>query len=313
MRILRSSSRMRRGTGLFKILESNCYAAIGVLAGLQMSAGKASQRLGIVWIDAHGDRNTPETTLSGMLSGMPVAIATGLCLDRFRKQSGLDAPIDQRDTVMVCVRVNDPLEEELIDQLGIEMVPVLDVKGDCRKLRAAMERLSRSVDAIYVHFDVDALDEAEVASMWLTAPDGPTARELAAAIEIVMAYPKITAFGIADINPERDVDGQMVQATLAVVKAVLPVLPADFVFCSLKSRCWRSRINRTKMFYMKTFRSFEFFYTAAHAEHLLTCRYLPIDLLCARLGELCKQLDMVRQSATQHLDLLEGANLVSTV
>lgn len=75
------------------ILESNCYAAIGVWAGLQMSAGKASQRLAMVWIDAHGDCNTPETTLSGMLSGMPVAIAIGLCLDRFRKQSGLYAPM----------------------------------------------------------------------------------------------------------------------------------------------------------------------------------------------------------------------------
>ena len=49
------------------ILESNCYAAIGVLAGLQASAAKPASRLGMVWIDAHGDCNTPETTLSGML------------------------------------------------------------------------------------------------------------------------------------------------------------------------------------------------------------------------------------------------------
>jgi arginase len=206
-------------TGTFPlILESNCYAAIGVLAGLQMSAGKASPRIGMIWIDAHGDCNTPETTLSGMLSGMPVAIACGLCLDRFRKQAGLVSPIAPHDIVMVCVRANDPLEEELIDQLGIERVPVADIKGGCEKLRAAMERLSRTIDLIYIHFDVDALDSSEVASMWLTAPDGPTARELAAAMRTVMAYPKIAAFGIADINPERDADGQMVQAALAVLK-----------------------------------------------------------------------------------------------
>jgi len=63
------------------LLESNCYGAIGALAGLQKFAGPPSPRLGMIWIDAHGDCNTPETTLSGMLSGMPVAIATGLCLD----------------------------------------------------------------------------------------------------------------------------------------------------------------------------------------------------------------------------------------
>jgi arginase len=200
------------------LLESNCYAAIGALAGLQKSAGPRSPRLGMIWIDAHGDCNTPDTTLSGMLSGMPVAIASGLCLDRLRKQAGLDPPIDPRDVVMVGVRANDPLEQELIDQSGIEMIPVDDVRRDCRQLRAAMNRLSSTVDLIYIHFDADALDQSEVASMRLTEPDGPTRTELAAALEIIMASPKVAALGVADINPERDVDGQLVQASLAVIK-----------------------------------------------------------------------------------------------
>jgi len=200
------------------ILQSNCYAAIGVLAGLQSSVTKASPHLGMVWIDAHGDCNTPETTLSGMLSGMPVAMVTGLCLNRLRKQAGLDPPIAARDVVMVCVRANDPLEQELIDEAGIEFVPVADIKGDRHQLRAAMERLSNTVDFIYVHFDVDALDESEVASMWLTAPNGPRSPELAAALRLLMAYPKVAAFGIADINPEKDVEGQMVQGALTVIR-----------------------------------------------------------------------------------------------
>jgi arginase len=200
------------------LLESNCYGAIGALAGLQGSAGPPSPRLGMIWIDAHGDFNTPETTLSGMLSGMPVAIATGLCLHRLRKQAGLDPPIAPRDVVMVGVRANDPLEQEMIDQFGIEIVPAADVKGDCRQLCVAMERLSSTVDLIYIHFDVDALDQSEVASTRLSEPNGPMRTELAAALEIIMAYPKVAAFGIADINPERDVQGQMVQSTLAVIK-----------------------------------------------------------------------------------------------
>jgi arginase len=200
------------------LLESNCYGAIGALAGLQMPAAPHSPRLGMIWIDAHGDCNTPETMLRGMLSGMPVAIATGLCLDRLRKQAGLDPPIVAHDVVMVGVRANDPLEQELIDQSGIEMVPVADLKGDCRQLCAAMNRLSSTVDLIYVHFDADALDQSEVASMRLTEPNGPMRTELAAALEIIMAYPKVAAFGIADINPDVDVDGQMVQAILSVIK-----------------------------------------------------------------------------------------------
>ena len=76
------------------LLESNCYAAIGALAGLQKSAGPLSPRVGMIWIDAHGDCNTPDTTLSGMLSGMPVAIASGLCLNRLRKQAGVVTFLD---------------------------------------------------------------------------------------------------------------------------------------------------------------------------------------------------------------------------
>ena len=200
------------------LLASNCYAAPGALAGLQMSGRRKPPRLGMVWIDAHGDCNTPETTLSGMLSGMPVAIATGLCLHRFRKQARLDPPIAAKDIVMVCVRANDPLEQQLIDQAGIEIVPVSDIRAEGRQLRAAMERLSSSVDAIYVHFDADALDQSEVGAMRLSEPHGPKRAELGGAMKTIMAYPKIAAFGIADINPERDIDGQMVLSTLEVVR-----------------------------------------------------------------------------------------------
>lgn len=206
------------------LLLSNCYGALAALAGLQQCGDPKPPRIGMVWIDAHGDCNTPETTLSGMLSGMPVAIATGLCLERIRRRVGLDPPIAARDVVMVCVRANDPLEQELIDRAGIEIVPVADIRADCTKLRAALDRLSAEVDRIYVHFDVDALDEAEVASMWLTAPDGPTTDELAHALAMVMAAPKVAAFGIADINPEHDVDGQMVDSTFIVLEAGLRAL-----------------------------------------------------------------------------------------
>jgi arginase len=203
------------------VLESNCYAALGVLAGLQASAAQKSARLGMVWIDAHGDCNTPETTRSGMLSGMPVAMATGMCLHRLRKQSGLDPPIAPHDVVMVCVRANDPLERELIDNAGIEIVPVADVKGDCRQLQCAMKRLSEAVDLIYVHFDIDALDPSELANLRLTEPDGPTRTELAAAVKMIMAQPKAAAFGVSDINPERDVDGQIIQSAFAVIQGAI--------------------------------------------------------------------------------------------
>jgi arginase len=202
------------------LLESNCYAAIGALAGL-VKAGVSAPRLGMVWIDAHGDCNTPETTLSGMLSGMPVAIATGQCLHRFRQNAGLEPPLQTNNVVMVCVRANDPLEQELIDQCGIPRVPVSDVRSDRRLLCAAMDRLSDSVDAIYVHFDIDALDASELALMRLAEPNGPMRDEMAKALEMVMAYSKVAAFGISDFNPDREVEGQALRAILAAFRGAI--------------------------------------------------------------------------------------------
>jgi len=79
-------------------LLANCSSIMGMLGGLQRS-GPTSRplRVGLVFIDAHGDFNTPETTLSGMLGGMPVAISAGLCLTRLRLESGLDPETEARD------------------------------------------------------------------------------------------------------------------------------------------------------------------------------------------------------------------------
>ncbi|MGR9105401.1 MAG: arginase family protein, partial [Gammaproteobacteria bacterium] len=211
----------RRARSFPLILESNCYGALGVLAGLQRGDQPEVPRVGLVWVDAHGDFNTPETTPSGMLSGMPVAIVTGLCLHRLRRQAGLEIPIRMKDVIMVTVRATDPLEQQAIDHHGIEVIPTADLRAGCARFRSAMKRLSDSVDLIYLHFDIDALDASEAASGWISAPGGPSRSELANALRIASSYPKVVAFGVADLNPDEDVDGQMLEAALTVVRGAV--------------------------------------------------------------------------------------------
>src|SRR5712692_1361827 len=94
-------------------LLANCNGILGMLSGLQHSGPTAKPlRVGMVFIDAHGDFNTPETTLSGMLGGMPVAIASGQCLTRMRLKAGLEPALPTRHIVEMCVRDTDPLEQE---------------------------------------------------------------------------------------------------------------------------------------------------------------------------------------------------------
>ena len=188
----------RRENNFVLALESDCSASVGALAGLQQSGAR---RTGMIWIDAHADFNTPETTLSGMLGGMPAAIAAGLCLERLRTQSGLRQPIDARDIVMVGLRDVDPLEQELLDDREVEQID-----AEPEAVRDAVERLAQRVDAIYVHVDWDVLDPNDIPTASLPVPDGPTLDELARLVNAALQNPKVVMLGYAAYNADKDKD-----------------------------------------------------------------------------------------------------------
>jgi arginase len=213
-----------RREGAFPVgLLANCSALMGMLGGLQQS-GPTSRplRVGLVHIDAHGDFNTPETTLSGMLGGMPVAISAGLCLTRLRVKSGLDPSLPQRHVVLAAVRDTDPLEQDALDRSEIEHLTVDDIRSRSANLHRQMERLSRITDAIYVHVDMDVLDPAEVRGHPLAVRGGPTSTELAAALTEMFKYEKAAAVGVASTpSGERDRDGASRRAAYTLVLGAL--------------------------------------------------------------------------------------------
>jgi len=184
----------------------NCNALMGMLGGFQHAdpSGRPLE-VGLVWIDAHGDFNTPETTLSGMLGGMPVAVSAGLALQRLRKESQLDPPISTEHILMVAVRDTDPEEEELIQAHRLARISTRDVRERSQVLHDQMRRLSEVTDLIYVHVDMDVLDPSEVPGHGLTVADGPTSQELAAALSEMFQYPKVAGLGIAS-TPAYDAD-----------------------------------------------------------------------------------------------------------
>jgi len=179
-------------------LLANCNGILGMLSGLQHSGPSAKPlRVGMVFIDAHGDFNTPETTLSGMLGGMPVAIAAGQCLTRMRLKAGLEPAVPTRHIVEMCVRDTDPLEQELLDRSDVRQLTLEDVRTRSANLHREMKRLSEATDVMYIHVDMDALDPREVPGHPLTLPGGPTSVELAAALTEMFKYEKVAALGVA--------------------------------------------------------------------------------------------------------------------
>ena len=170
----------------------NCCHITGILGGLQDAHGPGV-RAGLVWFDAHGDFNTPQTTLSGMLGGMPVAVCAGLAYPVWREGSHIVAPLPTDRVVMVDVRNLDAAEEQLIRAVGIPIVPVSPaLPGGA--LHQAVTELAARVDMLYLHIDADILDERYVPDNRTREPDGPDIEQVLAAVDAVMATGKVAVW-----------------------------------------------------------------------------------------------------------------------
>jgi arginase len=195
--------------GYFTVgLLATCPSMPGLVAGLQHSGpSREPIRIGMLWLDAHPDFNTPETTRSGSLGGMPVAVATGRALQRLRLDAHLDPPLADAHVVMGGVRLTDPLEQQLLDTSSIAQLSVDDLRHASPAVFGQLDRLNRVTDKIYVHIDMDVLDPREVMGHQNKVPDGPSSEQLAALFEMIFSrYPKASAIGFATI-PATDEGG----------------------------------------------------------------------------------------------------------
>jgi len=194
-------------------LLATCPSMPGLVAGLQRSGPpNEALKIGMLWLDAHPDFNTPETTRSGSLGGMPVAVATGRALHRLRLDAKLEPPLPDVHVVMGGVRLTDPLEQHLLDESRIEQVSVDDLRQASPAVFAQLDRLNRLTDKIYVHIDMDVLDPREVMGHGNKVPNGPSSEQLAALFEqIFRRYPKASGIGFATI-PAEDEGGLSIAA-----------------------------------------------------------------------------------------------------
>jgi len=179
----------------------NCCHITGVVGGLQDANGPEA-RIGLVWFDAHGDFNTASTTHSGMLGGMPVAVAAGLTHPKWREASHIISPLPTDRIVLVDVRNLDLAEEQLIRSTDTAIASISPgFTGDI-PLKDALDTLLEKVDLIYFHIDSDILDEVYTPNHWTKEPNGPNMGQVKSAIEIVMATGKVSAFAVVSVSGE---------------------------------------------------------------------------------------------------------------
>lgn len=185
----------RRAGDAVCLVGGDCTHLTGVVGGLQDVHGPGT-RLGLVFFDAHGDFNTPQTTLTGSLGGMPVAVAAGLAHPRWREGAHIAAPIPTDRLLLVDVRNLDPEEARLIHAAGVTTAPV----GP--GLRAAIDDLAARCDLLYLHIDSDVLDARYVPNHGTVEPDGPDMAQVLDAVEAVMATGQVAAYAVVSVYTE---------------------------------------------------------------------------------------------------------------
>ena len=214
------ASARAQGAGAL-VLSGDDTATVGVVSGMQQAHG-AGAKIGLVWFDAHGDFNTPETTYSGILAGMPVAILAGLAGPLWRDAAGLAAPLPTDRIVISGVRELDEREATLLQSTDVRVVTAKEAIAGTAQSQA-IARLAASCDHICVHIDLDVLDPSLVPSSATPEPAGLTVRQATALIQEVLATGKVAAVSVAGLNPGAGLLGQRsVASTMALLEAFLP-------------------------------------------------------------------------------------------
>jgi arginase len=201
------------------VVGGNCASVPAVVGGMQEAHGPGA-RIGLVWLDAHGDFNTPRTTLSGMLGGMPVAVSAGLAYPRWRQWSKQAAPLPTDRILMVDVRNLDDAEEQLIRATDVVIAaPAAGFPGE--DLQQAVQRLAEECDLIYLHVDSDILDERYVPNHMTKEPNGPSMEQVLAAIDTVMATGKVATFAVVAVWAGGEGGDTGVESGLALLRGGL--------------------------------------------------------------------------------------------
>lgn len=187
-------------------IAGDCCTAIGVAAGIRRAGLDAT----LIWFDAHGDFNTWDTTPSGFLGGMPLAMIAGLGEQTMVEAVGL-RPLGASQIVLTDARDLDPGERLLVQESGLMHLPEVGSLLD----------IPLPAGPLHVHFDTDVLNPQEAPAMSYPAAGGPAAPELEAVFRRLAHSGQVAAVSVSTWNPDLDGDGQTQARCLALLEVLL--------------------------------------------------------------------------------------------
>lgn len=200
------------------VLGGDHSIAIGTIAG----AASHFQRLGVIWLDAHGDVNTKETSPSGNIHGMPLAISLGYGDQGLTSIYGTSAKVRPEDVVLIATRELDPGEKMFLKKHRIKVFTMheIDLLGMPEVMKQTVDYL-KHCDGVHLSFDLDSLDPDEAPGVGTPVNGGLTYRESLIAVELLHRENIITSAEFVEVNPILDERNKTAEKTVELISSLL--------------------------------------------------------------------------------------------
>ncbi|HSD64629.1 MAG TPA: arginase [Ignavibacteriaceae bacterium] len=180
--------------------------ALGTIAGISSYCRKNKLKFGVIWIDAHTDMNTDETTPSGNIHGMPVAASIGLGNEKLVNFYGFSPKVEANNFALIGVRSIDPLERKNIKVTGLPVYTMSDIDkiGIHRIINRVLKQFKENVDHIHVSFDLDSVDPEIAPGVGTPVPGGFSYREAHLLMESIAECGCMSSLEVSEVNPILD-------------------------------------------------------------------------------------------------------------
>jgi arginase len=206
IRSVRSAVSDAVGDGRFPlVLAVNCFTSLGTVTG-------AGRDLGVVWFDAHGDFHTPDSTPTGFLDGMGLAMLTGDGWSELRE--GLRT-VPAENAILVAARDFEPTESARIGASALR-------RANADTLEGALDELATRVDAVYVHIDLDVLDPSVARANVLAVENGLDTQQLEHALAAISDRFEIAAAALTAYDPSKDGESRVPEIAARLARRLAP-------------------------------------------------------------------------------------------
>ncbi|HWZ30622.1 MAG TPA: arginase [Bryobacteraceae bacterium] len=188
------------------VLGGDHSVAMGTVAGMSRHSRKHNQKIGLIWIDAHADMNTPESSPSGNIHGMPLACIIGMGPKQLTCLAGYAPSVDPANVAIIGLRSVDEIERQNVRGTGVHAFTMRDIdeRGLRSVMQEAIDHASNGTAGFHLSFDMDAVDPQEAPGVGTPVRGGFTYREAHLAMETICDSGKMASIELVEVNPVID-------------------------------------------------------------------------------------------------------------